>query len=130
MKTFAVQSNAHCEFIDITQKVREVLKESGTFEGIVTVYIPHTTAGVTINENGDPDVRRDLLFGLNRMVPNDGFHHFEHNSDAHLKTLLTGSSVQVFAHGNELQLGTWQSIYFCEFDGPRNRKVMVQIINK
>ena len=96
--------------------------------GLVCVFIPHTTAGVSINENADPDVKRDLLFALERAVPNSGFYHGEGNSDAHTKAMMTGFSLTVIVQDGHLVLGTWQSIYFCEFDGPRHRKVYVKIM--
>lgn len=114
--------------IDITAEVRRALQESGVTDGLVCVFVPHTTAGVSINENADPDVKRDVLFALERAVPNSGFHHGEGNSDAHTKALMTGFSLTVIAQDGRLVLGTWQSIYFCEYDGPRHRKATVKII--
>jgi secondary thiamine-phosphate synthase enzyme len=114
--------------IDITNQIRQYVINSGKSEGIVTVFVPHTTAAVTINENADPDVKRDMVFGLNKIVPNeDDYRHFEGNSAAHIKASLFGSSEQIILQSGSLQLGTWQGIYFCEFDGPRNRKVWVQV---
>jgi len=112
----------------MTHLIGRAVNESGVASGIVTVFVPHTTAGVTINENADPDVKRDVLFALERAVPNSGFHHCEGNSDAHTKALMTGFSLSVIFEDASLVLGTWQSIYFCEFDGPRQRKVFVKII--
>ncbi|MEX1307025.1 MAG: secondary thiamine-phosphate synthase enzyme YjbQ [Eubacteriales bacterium] len=114
-------------FIDITQTVKNAVKKSGVTEGTALVFIPHTTAGVTINENGDPDVLRDLAFALERTVPNQGFHHFENNSDSHTKTLLTGPSLSLIITGGHLVLGTWQSVYFAEYDGPRHRNIHIKI---
>jgi len=128
MKTIEVRSSARCEMIDITRDVARCVRESGVTDGIVYVFVPHTTAGVTINENADPDVRRDLLFALERAVPNTGFHHIEGNSDAHAKATMTGFSVSVIVEGGSLALGTWQGIYFCEFDGPRRRRVLVKVL--
>ena len=102
--------------------------ESGVTSGLVCVFVPHTTAGVTINENADPDVKRDLLFALERAVPNAGFFHIEGNSDAHTKALMTGFSASLVVEDGRLMLGTWQGIYFCEFDGPRNRRAYVKVI--
>jgi len=121
----SLHTHERCEMIDITHEVAPLV--SGIKEGVVTVYVKHTTAGITINENADPDVRRDILWKLEKLVPNHGFHHSEGNSDSHIKTSLMGSSVQVIVRDGQLQLGTWQSIFFCEFDGPRRRKVVVQI---
>lgn len=128
MKTISVRSARRCELIDITREVSQRVAESKVQSGLVCVFIPHTTAGVTINENADPNVKRDLLFALDRAVPNTGFMHGEDNSDAHTKALMTGFSVSVIVEDGRLVLGTWQSIYFCEFDGPRSRKAYVKII--
>ena len=117
-------------FIDITRKVAEIVRRSQVKQGICQVFVPHTTAGVTINENADPDVVDDLLSALNTMAPALRYRHGEGNSPAHLKSLLTGSSVMVPVEAGILQLGTWQGIYFCEYDGPRQRKVQVQIIGE
>ena len=116
--------------IDITRKVAEIIRRSQVKQGICQVFVPHTTAGVTINENADPDVVDDLLSALNTMAPALRYRHGEGNSPAHLKSLLTGSSVMVPVEAGILQLGTWQGIYFCEYDGPRQRKVQVQIIGE
>jgi len=127
MKAFHIQTHNRTEFPDITTEVAAIVAESGIQEGIVTVFIPHTTAGVTINENADPDVRHDMIYEINKIVPfEDGYHHFEGNSAAHIKASLFGSSVQIIIHRGRLQLGRWQGIYFCEFDGPRQRSVWVQ----
>lgn len=117
-------------FIDITRKVAEIVRGSKIRRGICQVFVPHTTAGVTINENADPDVVDDLLSALNTMAPALRYRHGEGNSPAHLKSLLTGSSVMVPVEEGALQLGRWQGIYFCEYDGPRQRKVQVQIIGE
>lgn len=116
------------QLVDITSAVREKVGESGIRNGVCYVFIPHTTAGVTINENADPDVIRDLLRGLDQLAPvNGGYHHREGNSDAHIKAALLGSSVIVPVVDGKLGLGTWQGIYFCEFDGPRHRTYKVGI---
>ena len=117
-------------FIDITRKVAEIVRRSQVRQGICQVFVPHTTAGVTINENADPDVVHDLLAALNTMAPALRYRHGEGNSPAHLKSLLTGSSVMVPIEDGAMQLGTWQGIYFCEYDGPRQRKVQVQILGE
>jgi secondary thiamine-phosphate synthase enzyme len=114
---------------DITREVRDALQKSGVRDGLVTVFVPHTTAAVTINENADPDVRRDLLLGLSLAFPDrPEFRHSEGNSSAHLRASAVGSSVQIFAEGGALVLGTWQAVFFCEFDGPRTRKFFVQVM--
>ncbi len=129
MKSFSVSSRTATEFIDITREVRGIVRESGTEEGACLVFVPHTTAGVTVNEAADPAVQRDILMELNRIVPfDDGYRHGEGNSAAHIKATVTGSSVTVPVSAGDLALGTWQGIYFCEFDGPRGRKVFVQIL--
>ncbi len=128
MKTINIRSTKRCEFIDITPEVRQAVKESNMPSGLVCVFVPHTTAGVSINENADPDVKRDVLFALDRAVPNSGFYHGEGNSDAHTKALMTGFSLTVIVEDARPVLGTWQSIYFCEYDGPRQRKAYIKII--
>ena len=116
-------------FIDITQFTREAAAKSGIADGIVTIYCPHTTAGITINENADPDVMTDMLLGLTKAFPDRAeFRHAEGNSAAHLKASATGSSVTVIIDKGKLLLGTWQGVYFCEFDGPRTRKFFVKVI--
>lgn len=128
MKTINIRSSGRCEMIDITPEVRQAVKESGIKDGLVCVFVPHTTAGVTINENADTDVKRDVLYALDRAVPNTGFYHGEGNSDAHAKALVTGFSQTVIVEEARLILGTWQSIYFCEYDGPRQRKAHIKIM--
>jgi len=132
MRSFAVATQKREEFVDITAQVAQALAESGLAEGCVLVYSPHTTAGVTINEGADPDVKRDMLTHLAELVPHVGgasaFRHAEGNSDAHIKTSLMGPSQLVPVGGGRLALGTWQKIYLCEFDGPRRRTVLVQTI--
>ncbi|RCX20799.1 secondary thiamine-phosphate synthase enzyme [Anaerobacterium chartisolvens] len=114
---------------DITSQVQDLVSRSGARSGLCTVFVPHTTAGITINENADPDVVSDMLGEVNRIVRFDGnYSHAEGNSAAHIKASMFGFSVQVIIEDGRLQLGTWQGIYFCEFDGPRNRKVYVKII--
>ena len=117
-------------FIDITRKVAEIVRRSQVRQGICQIFVPHTTAGVTINENADPDVVNDLLAALNTMAPALRYRHSEGNSPAHLKSLLTGASVMVPVEESTLQLGTWQGIYFCEYDGPRQRRVQVQVLGE
>ena len=130
MKTvqFTLQTSGRSQLIDITSRVREAVTASGIREGLCTIFIPHTTAAVTINENADPDVVRDFLYEFDKIVPwQDGYRHAEGNSAAHLKSSLIGVSEQVFIENGRLMLGTWQGIYLCEFDGPRTRRVLVQI---
>jgi secondary thiamine-phosphate synthase enzyme len=127
MWTLDVRTSERVVFVDISRDVAALLRDAG--DGAVLVYVPHTTAGVTINEDADPSVRADLAMALERLVPGDlPFTHLEGNSDAHTKASLTGSSVLVPVVGGALQLGTWQGIYFAEFDGPRNRRVLVTLL--
>jgi len=129
MDQFIVKTRSRFEMIDITNEVRSVLKKTGVKEGICCLFIPHTTAAVTINENADPDVPRDILMEMDKAIPmSDNYRHMEGNSAAHIKASLFGSSETVFIEGGNLVLGTWQSIFFCEFDGPRTRKVMVRFV--
>ena len=128
MKQFNVRTNARSEMIDITGRIRALLKESKMRSGICHVFVPHTTAAVTINENADPDVPRDILMELDKIVPlNDHYRHGEGNSAAHIKSSVVGASEMIFVDDGELVLGTWQSVFFCEFDGPRTRKVIVRL---
>jgi len=129
MFSFSVQTTARTSMVNITRKVQEAVSESTVQSGICTVFIPHTTAGVTINENADPDVVSDILREVNKIVPfEDDYSHMEGNSAAHIKASMFGFSLQVVVEGGKLMLGTWQGIYFCEFDGPRSRKVFVKVI--
>jgi len=122
-----VRSSRRCELKDITPEVRKAVGSAGVQEGVCTVFVPHTTAAVTINENADPTVVRDILKELEKIAPfEDGYEHAEGNSAAHLKASLFGPSVQIIVSQGSLLLGTWQGVYFCEFDGPRNRTVWVQ----
>ncbi len=126
---FAVTTRQRDEFVEITDEVRRRVAETGLRRGSVLVYVPHTTAGVTINENADPDVVHDMLLTLRRLVPKDaaGYQHGEGNSDSHVKASMMGSSCEVLVDDGRLVLGTWQGIWFCEFDGPRSRKVVLQV---
>jgi secondary thiamine-phosphate synthase enzyme len=128
MRKFNVQSTQKEELIDITDKVEESVKVLKCSDGACAVFVPHTTAAVTINENADPSVARDILYGLGRMVPEKGYSHAEGNSPAHIKSSLVGCCVYVLVEGGRLVLGTWQGIYFCEFDGPRQRSVFVKMV--
>ena len=116
------------QMVEITSSVQRVVDESGVADGVVTIFCPHTTAAVTINENADPDVKRDILDFLERMIPKEaGFRHGEGNSDSHIKAVLTGPSTQVIVMRERLALGQWQGIYLCEFDGPREREIWVNV---
>lgn len=126
--TLEVHTAKRCELVDITAQVGSFVRSSGVKDGLCTVFCPHTTGAITINENADPDVKDDLLAALERIVPNRGFKHAEGNSDSHVKASLVGPSVTILIEGGALRLGTWQGVYFCEFDGPRRRKVWVQIL--
>lgn len=128
LERLSIRTSAGTAMIDITSKVQQVVERSGVKSGICTVFVPHTTAGITINENADPDVVSDILTEINKIVPfEDGYSHGEGNSAAHIKASLFGSSQQIIIENSRLLLGTWQGIYFCEFDGPRNREVYVKI---
>ena len=129
MTTFTVRTSAPCEMIDITVRVQEAVREMGVKKGVCVVFVPHTTAAVTINENADPDVPRDILTILDRAVPlSGGYRHREGNAAAHAKASLFGTSETIIVQEGLMVLGTWQSIFFCEFDGPRSRKVIVKAI--
>jgi len=124
----SVRTSARTQFVDITHEVQAAVKSSGVSDGLCTVYVPHTTAGITINENADPDVTRDIMDTLERLVPRGaGYRHGEGNADSHVKASIMGFSVNVFVENGRLALGTWQAIYFCEFDGPRDRQVYVRV---
>lgn len=126
METLTVRTGRRTEFVDITGPVRTAIGKLGIRDGSVTVFVPHTTAGITINENADPDVLADLEAALDRAVPwQAGYRHGEGNSAAHVKAGMMGSSVRLIMTGGSLQLGVWQAVYFAEFDGPRERKVWV-----
>ena len=127
-KTITVKTESAQQLVDITQQVRLVVRESGVKSGVCRVFIPHTTAAVTINENTDPNVKQDILNILESVVPSKGTYlHTEGNAHAHAKASLIGSSIMVFIESGQLVLGTWQSIYLCEFDGPRTRNVLFRV---
>jgi secondary thiamine-phosphate synthase enzyme len=129
IQTFQVRTSTQTEFIDITRSVQEAIRKTEIVDGFCIVFIPHTTAAVTINENADPSVVRDILMELNKIIPfKDQYHHTEGNSPAHIKASLEGCSETIFIESGKLVLGTWQGIFFCEFDGPRNRKVHVKVV--
>jgi secondary thiamine-phosphate synthase enzyme len=126
MKSLSVRTKQHTQFLDITREVQSAAADLGMKNGILTVFVPHTTAGVTINENADPSVTADMSAALERAVPWDaGYSHSEGNAAAHVKASMMGSSVQIVVENGRLLLGTWQAIYFCEFDGPRSRSVWI-----
>lgn len=126
IKEISVESSERNELIDITGMIQKSVREIE--EGVVTIYVTHTTAAVTINENADPDVKRDIINKLNGMVPEgDNYLHSEGNSDSHIKSTLVGPSVNVIVKEGKLLLGTWQSVFFCEFDGPRRRKIILKV---
>lgn len=129
MKELSVSTREHTEFVDVTERVRREVKAAGVREGVVTLFVPHTTAGITIQENADPDVVHDLKLALERAVPwkSPDYRHAEGNTAAHVKAAMVGSSLQVFIRDGDLAFGTWQGIYFCEFDGPRSRKLWMKI---
>ncbi len=123
-----VKTQVHTQLLDITREVQALVSKAGIQEGSVLLFVPHTTAAVTINENADPDVARDMVQGLNKLVPlNDNYRHLEGNSAAHIKSSLVGASEQLLIRNGQLLLGTWQGIYFCEFDGPRSRKLYIKL---
>jgi secondary thiamine-phosphate synthase enzyme len=126
---FGLSTKTRCQMVDITSQVDSVVRQSGISDGDAIVYCPHTTAAITINENADPSVAHDILLTLDELVPRHraGYRHGEGNSDAHCKSVLIGCSKQILIKGGTLDLGTWQGIFFCEFDGPRSRKVIVQV---
>lgn len=129
MHRFSVQTARRAEFVDITDEVRTAVKSSGIAEGVCVVFCPHTTAGLTINENADPAVVKDMSAALTRIVPADGdYAHAEGNSDSHIKSSLFGPSLSIIVEDGALQLGTWQGIYFCESDGPRRRECWVKVL--
>ena len=127
MEVFSVNSRAKTELIDITGQIQQSLSSADVSDGLAFIYVPHTTAGLTINEGADPAVRRDIISVLNEIVPwQFDYHHLEGNSPAHIKASLVGSGIQVIVEQGRLCLGTWQKIFFCEFDGPRNRQVWIK----
>ncbi len=128
MREFKLSTGSRDEFVDITGRVREAVAASGVADGACRVFVPHTTAAVTINEGADPAVTRDIIMELDKVIPHrDGYAHAEGNSAAHIKASLVGSSETILVSGGSLVLGTWQAVYFCEFDGPRTRKFLVKV---
>ena len=130
MEQLSLRTSGRACMVDITREVQQVVTQSGVQDGFCIVYVPHTTAGLTINENADPTVQSDIIAELDKVIPwRDGYEHMEGNSAAHIKASLMGPSHTVLVNGGRLMLGTWQGIYFCEFDGPRQRKVWVKVVS-
>ncbi len=131
MEQFQIKTGRRVEFLDVTERVQAAVKKSGIKSGVCNVFVPHTTAGVTINENADPNVIRDIIKELDKIVPlDDNYTHGEGNSAAHIKSSLMGCAQQVLIENGRLVLGTWQSIFFCEFDGPRSRDIWVKVMGE
>lgn len=128
--TISVQTHSRNELLNITTEISKIVSKSGVTEGEVILFVPHTTAAITINENADPDVKKDMSYGLSQISPNrSAFEHMEGNSDAHIKSSLIGVDQTILIEGGRMLLGTWQGIYFCEFDGPRTRRLVIRIIS-
>jgi secondary thiamine-phosphate synthase enzyme len=128
-KEIQVKTTTRNELVDVTLPVERVVEESGVSEGICVLAVPHTTAAVTVNENADPSVKADIIAKLNELVPaGDRYHHLEGNADAHIKATIVGPSETLLVKGGRLSLGTWQGVFFCEFDGPRTRRVIIRVL--
>ncbi|HBB67209.1 MAG: hypothetical protein A2X28_03930 [Elusimicrobia bacterium GWA2_56_46] len=126
---FKVRTSGKSEMADISREIAGIVRENGLESGVCHVFVPHTTCGLAINENADPDVRRDIMARLNESVPEDfPYRHSEGNSPAHIKSVLVGASLTVFVEDGALQLGTWQGLYLCEYDGPRSREIWVKLV--
>lgn len=129
IQEISVQTEMQVQLLELTAEVQQIVTRSGVKEGVATLFVPHTTAAVTINENADPDVVIDMVNGLNRLVPlQNNYRHIEGNSAAHIKSSLIGASEQIIIRNGKLLLGTWQGVYFCEFDGPRTRKMQIKLL--
>jgi len=129
MEKFNVSTSQRIDMVDITDQVQQIIHSNGLKDGTVTLFVPHTTCGITINENTDPDVVRDIKYQMEKLVPyEEGYRHYEKNSDSHIKTAITGSSETVIIQNGALALGTWQGIFLCDFDGPRMRSVWVKLM--
>jgi secondary thiamine-phosphate synthase enzyme len=130
METQTISTSSRNQMIDVTDRLQKLITQAKINDGMLIVYVPHTTAAVTINENADPDVKHDMLLKLSQMIPKDqaGYKHAEGNSDSHVKTALVGNNVTVLIENGRLQLGQWQGIYFCEFDGPRERQMYIKAV--
>jgi len=131
MEKLSIKTTVRAEFVDITSRIEKIVKDSKIKNGLCVIFCPHTTAGLTINENADPSVKKDIIEHLEKLVPSGkNYLHSEGNSDAHIKSSLLGSSLNVIIEDGALALGTWQGIYFCEFDGPRDRNIWVKTIGE
>jgi secondary thiamine-phosphate synthase enzyme len=131
MQTLEIATTNRSEMIDITSEIQSIVSKSNIKSGFCLVYVPHTTAGITINENADPSVTGDILNSFEKLIPfNERYSHMEGNSPAHIKSSIMGQSVNIIIEDGKLLIGTWQGIFFCEFDGPRSRKIYVQLIGK
>jgi secondary thiamine-phosphate synthase enzyme len=129
MKTLRIQTSKRTQFVDITREIEHAVRDSGVGNGLCYVYVPHTTAGVVINEHADPDVARDVEGIFDRLVSHQGpYRHAEGNTDSHMKAIITGTGQTIFVENGKLALGTWQGVFLCEFDGPRQRSVYVKIV--
>lgn len=129
LEKLEVKTHKKVELIDITREIKEIIGKSGVKEGFCIVFVPHTTAGITINENADPDVVRDIIYLVNKIIPfQENYKHIEGNSPGHIKSSLFSANLTIIVENGTPLLGTWQGIYFCEFDGPRNRKLFVKVI--
>ena len=128
MREIRISTTSRTELLDVTSEVQKAVAESGVRDGVCHIYVPHTTAGITINENADPSVRQDILMELDKIVPfQDNYRHLEGNAAAHIKATMVGSSETILVEAGKLLLGTWQGIFFCEFDGPRSRRVITRV---
>lgn len=128
MKQISVVTKKRIELVDVTAEINSMLKKLDIVRGICYLFVPHTTSGITINENADPAVKQDILDAFERIAPaNTGYHHQEGNADAHIKSSLTGVTLSLFVENNRLVLGTWQAVFFCEFDGPRTRSLLMEV---
>jgi len=128
LQEIRISTTTHTQLLDVTDKIQQLVTQSGIKDGLALLFVPHTTAAVTINENADPDVGYDLITGLNKLIPlKNQYRHTEGNSAAHIKSSLIGASEQAIIRNGKLLLGTWQGLYFCEFDGPRSRKLFVKL---
>ena len=129
MEKINIKTNSRIDLIDITERIQAIVSKNKIKDGVCFLFCPHTTAGLTINENADPSVRKDIINALSKLVPqNSGYSHTEGNADSHIKSSLFGQTLTIFIEAGQLALGTWQGIYFCEGDGPRSRQVWVKII--
>ncbi len=129
IRTLTVSTGSRTEFLDLTRQIQEAVRESGVAEGVCHLFVPHTTAAITINENADPAVRADILMVLNKVISDrEAYQHLEGNSPAHVKASLIGPQLTLLIRDSRLVLGTWQGIYFCEFDGPRSRRLHLKVV--